>query len=163
MAYPVLLAANDSLEGHDLLQQHSGEILIFILATLVLGTLLVLVPQLLRARHQALEMQHTEHMRALEEGKDLPCIDVRSVAAGQTTVIVPSVVVISAGTVTCFLTAYRTENLFGVVLAVWSVAGVVSLAAITGGVALMGRLAQLQSGRPEEEDDEVPSNPLQAP
>jgi hypothetical protein len=37
------------------------------------------------------------------------------------------------------------------------VAGVVSLAAITGGVALIGRLAQLRS---EQEDAEVPQNPL---
>jgi hypothetical protein len=37
------------------------------------------------------------------------------------------------------------------------VAGVVSLAAITGGVALMGRLAQLSE---TEQDEEVPSNPL---
>ena len=35
---------------------------------------------------------------------------------------------------------------------------VVSLAAITGGVALIGRLAQLQAGQPE--DAEVPRNPL---
>jgi hypothetical protein len=34
---------------------------------------------------------------------------------------------------------------------------VVSLAAITGGVALIGRLAQIQAG---QEDEEVPDNPL---
>jgi hypothetical protein len=70
--------------------------------------------------------------------------------------LVPMVVVICAGTVTCFLVAYRTNDVFSVALAVWSVAGVVSLAAITGGVALIGRLAQLKAGA----EDEVPSNPL---
>jgi hypothetical protein len=45
---------------------------------------------------------------------------------------------------------------FSVALAVWTVAGIVSLAAITGGVALIGRLAQLRTG----EDDDVPNNPL---
>jgi hypothetical protein len=47
--------------------------------------------------------------------------------------------------------------LFSVALAVWSVAGVVSLAAITGGVALLGRLAQLGSA---DEGDQPPDNPL---
>ena len=74
---------------------------------------------------------------------------------GTLLVLVPMVVVCAAGTVTCFLVAYRSENLFAVALAVWSVAGVVSLAAITGGVALLGRLAQLHSG--EEEEAGVPS------
>jgi hypothetical protein len=68
------------------------------------------------------------------------------------------VVIISAATVTCFLVAYKSESLFQVTLAVWVVAGVVSLAAITGGVALIGRLAQLQSGVGEEE--EIRQNPL---
>ncbi len=36
-----------------LLQQHSGEITILFLSTLVLVTLLILVPQLLRAQHHA--------------------------------------------------------------------------------------------------------------
>jgi hypothetical protein len=56
--------------------------------------------------------------------------------------------------VTCFLAAYKYDNLFSVSLAVWSVAGVVSLAAITGGVALMGRIAQLHAGVPDEEEQE---------
>jgi hypothetical protein len=37
---------------------------------------------------------------------------------------------------------------------VWVVAGVVSLAAITGGVALMGRIALLRAGEDEEMDEE---------
>jgi hypothetical protein len=44
-----------------------------------------------------------------------------------------------------------------VTLTAWVVGGVVSLAAITGGVALVGRLAQLQADR---EGEEVPANPL---
>ena len=57
---------------------------------------------------------------------------------------------------TCFLAAYKVDILFSVSLAVWSVAGIVSLAAITGCVALLGRLAQLQAGI---QDEELPANP----
>lgn len=142
-----------------ILKDHSGEITIFLLAAMVMLTLLILVPQLLRSRSQSSQFQHAEHMKALETGKDVPVVDVRSVAAGRTTVIVPGVVTISAATVTCFLTAYRSETLFSVALAVWSVAGVISLAAITGGVALMGRLAQLEE---DPQDEDVPP-PLSGP
>ena len=61
------------------------------------------------------------------------------------------VVVCAAGTVTCFLSAYKTDSFFAIALTMWAVAGVVCLAAITGGVALMGRLAQLRTGGSEEE------------
>jgi hypothetical protein len=44
--------------------------------------------------------------------------------------------------------------LFAVSLAIWVVAGVVSLAALTGGVALIGRLAQIEAGDKEEDEDE---------
>jgi hypothetical protein len=140
------------------LDQNSGKVMILILSILVLTTLLILVPQLLRARHRALELQHAEYMRALEAGLPLPPVDERSRAAGRTASLVPMVVVCAAGSVTCFLVAFKTENLFAVSMAVWSVAGVVSLAAITGGVALVGRLAQLQSG---DEREGVPANPLE--
>lgn len=137
------------------LEHHSGEVLILILSALLLTTLLILVPQLLRSHQRTLDLQHTERMKALEQGQTLPPSDVRSVAAGRTAALVPMVVVCAASTVTCFLAAYKTENLFSVALAVWSVAGVVGLAAITGGVALMGRLAQLQSDEALDES-EVP-------
>ena len=139
------------------LEAHSGEVMILTLSALVLGTLLILVPQLLRAHHQVLEMEHTEQMRALENGQALPPPDESGRAAGRTAVLVPMVVVCGAATVTCFLVAYKSQDLFAVSLAVWSVAGVVSLAAITGGVALMGRLAQLRSGKEEEAQE----NPLE--
>ena len=45
----------------------------------------------------------------------------------------------------------------GLALVVWIIAGAVSLAAVTGGVALMGRLAP--KGR--EEDEEAADNPLE--
>ena len=38
--------------------------------------------------------------------------------------------------------------------AVWCVAGVVALAAVTGGVTLMGRLAQLESVDEESENEQ---------
>ena len=136
---------------------HSGEILILIIAAMVLGTLVVLVPRLLQAHQRALEMQHDERMRALEHGHIIPPIDERCQAAGRTALLVPMVVIIAAATVTCFLVAYRSDQLFSVCLAVWTVAGVVSLAAITGGVALIGRLAQLGSG---VEEEEKPGHPL---
>ena len=75
--------------------------------------------------------------------------------------LVPIVTVISAATVTCFLVAYRSEQVFAVALAVWAVAGVVSLAAITGGVALMGRLAQLHSGLDELDEEESSQKPVE--
>ncbi len=134
-----------------LLQQHSGEMTILLLSTLVLVSLLILVPQLLRAQQRSNELKHAENMRALEQGIPLPRIDERSVFAGRTAMLVPMVSVCTAGTVTSFLVAYRSDIIFAVSLAVWCVAGVVSLAAITGGVALLGRLAQLISGTEEEE------------
>jgi hypothetical protein len=139
-------------------EKNSGAVMLLILAALMLGTLLVLVPQLLRAHQQALEMQHTEHMRALEAGHTLPDVDEASRAAGRVAALVPMVVVCAAGTVTCFLAAYKAENMFAVSVAVWAVAGVVGLAAITGGVALMGRLAQLHFG---EQAEEIPANPME--
>jgi hypothetical protein len=124
-----------------------------VLAAMVLGTLLVIVPQLLRAHHRAMEMQHAEHLRALEAGQTPTPYDVRSRSAGRAAALVPMVSVCSAATVTCFLVVYKPDYLFAVSVAVWTVVGVVSLAAITGGVALMGRLAQLDAGVSDEEDE----------
>ena len=135
----------------------SGDVMILIMLAIVVGTLIILVPQLLRAHLKKMEMLHEENMRALENGQEVPPVDERSRTAGRTAMLVPMVVIISAATVTCFLAAYKSESLFNVSLAVWVVAGVVSLAAITGGVALIGRLAQIQAG---EKDEEVPENPL---
>jgi hypothetical protein len=139
------------------LEKHSSELMVLLLSAMVLGTLLLLVPQLLRVHVAASQRQHDERMKSLEAGLPLPPPDERSLAAGRTAFLVPMVVVCAAGTVTCFLAAYRSETLFSVALAVWSVAGVVSLAAITGGVALMGRLAQLNG---DEEEEAPPENPL---
>jgi hypothetical protein len=96
-------------------------------------------------------------MKTLENGLQPAIADERSRAAGRVASLVPTVAIISAATVTCFLVAYSSEHLFAVSLAVWCVAGLVALAAITGGVALMGRLAQLSSGK-EEEEEELPSD-----
>lgn len=133
------------------LTQHSGALTIMILCALVLATLLVLVPQLLRAHQRAIEMHHEEQMRALEQGLPISHPDERSVFAGRTALLVPMVSICTAGTVTCFMVAYQTENLLSVTLGVWCVAGVVSLAAISGGIALLVRLAQLHTGAGEEE------------
>jgi len=152
----------DDLPAEDFLKVHSSELTILLLGAMVLVALLVLVPQLLRAHQRALEMLHEQHLRALERGAVLPRTDERSKFAGRTAALVPMVVVCAAGTVTCFLAAYKSENLFSVALACWSVAGVVGLAAITGGVALMGRIAQLHAGldEEEEEEDEMPEDAL---
>jgi len=141
-----------------LLEKHSAEMVILIVAALVFLSLLILVPQLLRHHHSIQEMLHAERMRALEQGMALPQSDDLSVLAGRTAFLVPIVVVCVAGTVTCFLVAYRSENVFAVAMVVWIVAGVASLAAITGGVALMGRLGQLHTGVQEEQP---PANPLE--
>ena len=143
----------------DFIQQHSGEIMILILTAMVLLTLLILVPQLLRSHQRTTEFQHQENMKALEQGQPLPPPDTLSAAAGRTAALVPMVIVCAAGTVTCFLAAYRPNDSFVVALTVWCVAGVVGLAAITGGVALMGRLAQLHQGTEDEEFP--PEKPLE--
>jgi len=134
------------------LEKHSGELVIVALCLIVVGTLIVVVPQLLRAHMRKAEMTHLEHMKAMENGMPLMMEDDRARVAGRMALLVPMVVLIAAGTVTCFLAAYRQEQVFSVSLSVWVVAGVVSLAAITGGVALIGRLAQLQAGEKEEVD-----------
>jgi hypothetical protein len=140
------------------MEQHSGELTILVLAVMVLGTLLLVVPQLLRAHSATQEMLHAERMRALEQGMQPAHSDDLSVLAGRTAFLVPMVVICVAGIVTCFLVAYRSESVFAVGLLVWIVTGVTSLAGITGGIALMGRLAQLHSSSPEEEP---PANPLE--
>ena len=136
------------------LEKHSGEVLIFVLALVLSTVLLIVVPQLLRHNHKLNEMRHAEHLRALEQGQSLPPLDVKGRMAGRTAALVPMVALICAATVTSFLIAYRFESLFAVTVAVWTVAGIVSLAAVTGGVALLGRLAQLDHGIPD--DDEPP-------
>jgi len=142
----------------DLFEKHSSELTIILLAALVMLTLLILVPQLLRAQQRILEMQHAEHMKALEQRLAVPATDMRSRLAGRIAALVPMVSICAVGTVTCFLAAYKPDQLFSVAVTAWAVAGVASLAAITGGVALMGRLAQLQTGHAEEE---VPANTLE--
>jgi hypothetical protein len=133
------------------LETYANELMIILLTAMVLGTLLVVVPQLLRAHQKTAEIRHAEFLRAMEQGQPAPADDIRSRAAGRTTALVPMVVVCAAATVTCFLVAYKSEYMFAITVTVWAVAGVVSLAAITGGVALMGRLAQLDAGLPDEE------------
>jgi hypothetical protein len=143
--------SSEALAGaRGFIEQNSGALTILILSTLVMGTLLILVPQLLRANQRALEMSHLERMKSLDQGNAPVPGDDRSRFAGRVAVLVPMVAVCASATVTCFLVAYRSEHLFAVALSVWCVAGVVSLAAITGGVALMGRLAQLSTGQEED-------------
>jgi hypothetical protein len=144
----------DVAESPDFLGKYSSSITILLITFMGLGTLLFLVPRMLHTRRETQQRLHLERMKALENGQTPPHIDERSIAAGRTASLVPMVVVCAAGAVTCFMAAYRPDNLFSVALAAWSVAGVVSLAAIMGGVALMGRLAQLQMGQDDEEQDE---------
>jgi hypothetical protein len=136
-------------------KEHSGEMLIFAIIALVMITLLVILPQLLRANMRKAEMWHEQRLKSLEKGIPLPLDDDRARLAGRTALLVPIVVMISAATVTSFLVVYKSEHLFSVALAVWVVAGVVSLAAITGGVALIGRLALIQAGEEEEPEEEL--------
>jgi hypothetical protein len=154
---PILLASQDAVTS-DVLKGYSGEIMILLVFILLVITLIVLVPQLLKAHMRKAEMLHTEHLKALEQGILLEPADEPARAAGRTAMLVPMVTVISAATVTCFLAAYRSENVFAVALSVWAVAGVVSLAAITGGVALMGRLAQLQTGMDDFDQEKSPQD-----
>ncbi len=140
------------IEPKGFVELHSGALTILVLAALLLGTLLVLVPQLLKSHSRALEFKHEEVMRSLESGLPSTPTDERSLATGRMVVLVPIFSVCAAATVTCFLVAYGAESVFSVGLTVWSVAGVVALAAVTGGVALMGRLAQLSAGEDDQEE-----------
>jgi hypothetical protein len=153
----MLYASQEISNAEGFLSAYRGELMILVLSVLVVISLVILVPQLLRSHLRKMEMQHAEHLKALEQGIKPPPPDEPAGAAGRTALLVPIVAVISAATVTCFLVAYRDSNVFSVALAVWAVVGVVSLAAITGGVALLGRLAQLQSGIEEEEEEEQPT------
>ena len=135
-------------------KEHSGEMLILAIILLVLVTLVISLPQLLRANMRKAEMWHEQRLKSLEKGLPLPAEDDRARQAGRAALLVPMVTIISAATVTSFLVVYKSEHLFSVALAVWVVAGVVSLAAITGGVALIGRLALIQAGEEEEPTEE---------
>jgi hypothetical protein len=135
-----------------LTEKHSSEIMVLLLMVILMGTLLILVPQLLRAHQRIQDQRHAERIKALEVGQEPQPIDDRARAAGRTSALVPMVTVCAAATVTCFLVSFRSENTLSVTIAVWVVAGVISLAAVTGGVALLGRLAHVDS-------DEQPANP----
>lgn len=134
-------------------EQHSGELTILVMSVLIVITLLILVPQLLRHHQQGQQMKHEEHMRALERGLPLPQDDYRIKFAGRTATLLPMLVVCSAGAVTCFVSGYKPDNLFAVALTIWSVTGVICLAAITGGVALMSRLDLYQAEEAVETPD----------
>jgi hypothetical protein len=142
------------LDFNEFIKDHSGELVILTLACLILLTLLFVLPQLLKANMRKLEMWHEERLKAIEKGLPLIPDDNRARLAGRTAMLVPMIVMISAATVTSFLVVYKSENLFAVSLAIWVVAGIVSLAALTGGVALIGRLAQIEAGEKEEDEDE---------
>ena len=133
---------------------HSGEVLILAILCVIVITLLIALPQLLRANLRKAEWWHEERLKAIEKGAPMPTDDDRSRVAGRIALLVPMVVMISAGTVTSTLVVYKSDQVFAVALAVWVVAGVVSLAAITGGVALMGRIALLQAGEDDETEEE---------
>jgi hypothetical protein len=141
----------------NLLKEHGGELLILALSFVVMTSLLVIIPQLLRANMRKCEMIHLERMKSLECGLPLPPDDDRCRVAGRTALVVPSIIMVTAGTVTGFLVVYKSENVFAVSLAIWVVAGVVSLAAITGGVTLIGHLARWQASEDDEEEEEVGS------
>src|SRR5262245_50648087 len=114
-------------------EKYSSEVMILLLIAMVMATLLALVPLLLRAHRRNQEERHAERMKALDRGMPLPRDETRARAAGRTAALVPMITVIVAGTVTCFLVAFRSEYLLSVTITVWSVAGVISLFAITGG------------------------------
>jgi hypothetical protein len=134
-----------------------GEGMILALFGMLILTLLILVPQLLRAHLRKVEMHHDENLRSLEQGIPVQIGDDSSRLAARMAMLVPMVVMCAAATVTCFQVAYRADNVFSVSIVVWGFGGIVSLAAVTGGVALIGRLAQLKTNTPEEES---PKNPL---
>lgn len=146
----------------ELIQAYSKELTLILLTIVLMATLIVLVPQLLKAHLRKVEMLHVENMKSLENGVRLPIPDDRATLAARMALLVPMVVMIAAGTVTCFLAIYSSPQILGVSLSVFVVAGVVSLAAITGGVALVSRLANLEDIDAAEESDEISEHPYQS-
>ncbi|MBI1831346.1 MAG: hypothetical protein HYR84_07850 [Planctomycetes bacterium] len=142
------------MDFNEFVKEHSSELMILALAVVILGTLMVALPQLIRMSVRKTELWHEERIQSIEKGLPLPLDDDRARLAGRIALLVPMVVMISTATVTSFLVVYKSEHLFTVSLAIWVVGGTVSLAAITGGVALMGRLAQLPTDEAEEEDED---------
>src|SRR6516225_1017358 len=69
------------------LAAYRGELMILVLMLLVVISLIILVPQLLRAHLRKAEMQHAEHLKALEHGLLLPSADEPSKAAGRTAML----------------------------------------------------------------------------
>jgi hypothetical protein len=137
----------------ELAKDHGPEVLGLLLALVASMTFLIVFPQIQRTHMRREEMIHQEHLKALEKGVPLPVDDYRARMAGRTALWVPIVVMLATACVTSLLVIHHPENLFAVSLAIWVVAGVVSTAAITGGVALIGRLAQFQSGQTNEEEE----------
>ena len=135
---------------------HSTETLVLVLSCVGVLTFLFVLPQVLRYNMRRSELAHEEHLQALQRGLIIPVDDFRARMAGRCALLVPIVSVACATVVTCFLIYHGHESLFAASLAIWVVAGVVALAAITGGVALIGRLAQIQA-RQDDEDEEEPS------
>jgi hypothetical protein len=138
----------------DFLEKYGREGTILLLTAMAMLTLLFLVPRLLATRRESQQRQHLERMKALEIGHAPAHTDERSVYAGRAASLVPMVAICAAAAVTCFMSVYRPDYFFSISLVAWTVSGVVSLAAIMGGVALLGRLAQLQVGAPEEDEEE---------
>jgi hypothetical protein len=149
-----MAAQEIAMDIDEFIKTHSGELVILAMLLLVAITLLIVLPQLLRANLRKAEWWHEERIKSIDKGIPIAPDDDRSRTAGRIALLVPMVVMISAATVTSFLVVYKSEQLFAVALAVWVVAGVVSLAAITGGVALMGRIALLQADHGGDEDEE---------
>lgn len=139
----------------DIIKEYRSELMMLAILCLLVITLLIALPQLLRANMRKAEMLHLERLKSIEKGIPLPIDDDRSRLACRTAMLVPMMVMIAAATVTSFLVVYKSESLFPVALSVWVVAGVVSLTALTGGVALIGRLAHLQAGKEEEEEEDL--------
>src|SRR5882724_230714 len=100
------------MDFNELLKEHSGELVIVTLTGLLLGTLIVVVPQLLRMHVRRMEMAHEERVKSIEKGLPLPPIDDRASLAGRIALLVPMVVMIAAATVSSFLVMYKSDNLF---------------------------------------------------
>src|ERR1700722_6358658 len=98
----------------EFLKEHSGELMILTLVCLLLITLVIVVPQLLRANLRKNEMEHEQRLKPIERGIPLPPDEDSARFVGRTAMLVAMVVVISAATVTRFLVVYKSEYVFPV-------------------------------------------------
>src|SRR5947208_16866547 len=93
-SFPLCCAARYDVVMEALLEKHSSELMILALVAMVMASLIVIIPKLLRVHQKNQELRNAERLKALEQGLPIPPGDDRARAAGRTAVLVPCIAVI---------------------------------------------------------------------